>query len=80
MSYDLIASLDEAPIVIESPLSMKHNLALDQEQVFHNGEDMQHVLEVGLFSIISEWNIPDMLYWMSPIITCLDISEMFGFP
>ena len=60
MIYDLIAYFDRAPIIIESYLhSLFDNLA-DLDQVFRDGTDMQYVLEVGLFTVISEWDVPDM--------------------
>ena len=35
-------------------------------------------MEVGLVAIVSEWDVPDMLYWMSHVIACLDISGLLG--
>ena len=37
-----------------------------------------NVLEVGLVAIVSEWDVPDVFYWMSPVIACLDISGSLG--
>ena len=79
VSYDLIASFDEAPIIVESYLHSLFDKLADRDQVFCDGTDMQYVLEVGLFAIVSEWDDPDTLYWMSRVIACLDISGSFGF-
>ena len=80
MSYDLIALFDEAPIMIEACLHSLFNNLADRDQVFRNRGDMQHILEVGLFAVVSEWDIPDMLYWMHCVITCFDIPRTFGLP
>ena len=37
-----------------------------------------NVFEVGLVAIVAKWDVPDMLYWMSRVITCLDITGSFG--
>ena len=79
MNYELISSFDEAPIIVESYLHSLFDKLADRDQVFCDGRDMQYVLEVGLFAIVSEWDVPDMLYWMSRVIACLDISGSFGF-
>ena len=39
---------------------------------------MQHVFEVGLVAIVAKWNVPDVLYWMSCVIACLDITGALG--
>ena len=67
------------PIIVESFMHSLFNNLTDRDQVFCDGRDMQYVLEVGLFATISKWDIPDMLYWMSRVISCLDISGSFGF-
>ena len=79
VNYDLIASFDEAPIIVESYLHSLFDNMTDRDQVFCDSGDMQYVLEVGLVAIVSEWDVPDMLYWMSRVIAYLDISRLFGF-
>ena len=78
MSYDLITSFDEAPIIVESYLHSLFNNLTDRDQVFGDGGDMQYVLEVGLVVFVAEWDVPNMLYWMSRVIACLDITGSLG--
>ena len=78
MSYDLIASFDEALLIGELYLHSLFDNLTNQDQVFGDSRDMQYVLEVGLVSIVSEWDIRDMLYWMSCVIAHLDISGPLG--
>ena len=79
VSYDLIASFDEAPIIVESYLHSLFDNLTDRDQVFCYGRDMQYVLQVGLFAIVSEWDVPDMSYWMSRVIAYFNIFRSFGF-
>ena len=68
----MIASFDEAPIIVESYLHSLFDSLIDRDQVFCDSGDMQYILEVGLVAIVS-----DMLYWMSRVIAYLDISRSF---
>ena len=78
MSYDLVTFFDEAPLIVEAYLHSLFNDMTDGDQIFGDSGDMQYVLEVGLVAIIAEWDVPDMLYWMSRVIACLDISGTLG--
>ena len=78
MSYDLIASFDDAPLIVESYLHPLFDYLTNRYQIFGDSGDMQYVLEVGLVAIVAEWDVPDMLYWMSRVIACLDISGSLG--
>ena len=78
VSYDLIASFDEAPLIVELYLHSLFDNLTDRDQVFGDSGDMQYIFEVSLMAIVSEWDVPDMLYWMSHVIACLDISGSLG--
>ena len=74
----LVASFDEAPLIVESYLHSLFDNLTDRDQVFGDSGDMQYIFEVSLMAIVSEWDVPDMLYWMSHVIPCLDISGSLG--
>ena len=52
--YDLIASLDEAPIIVKSYLHSLFDNLTDRDNVFCDGRDMQYILEVGLVAFVVE--------------------------
>ena len=53
------------------------NLAY-QDQVFREDWDMQHVLEIGLFVFIPEWDIFDMSNGVSRVVPSFDIVGTIG--
>ena len=78
VSYNLVASFDEAYLIVEPYLHSLFDNLTDRDQIFGNSGDMQYVFEVGLVAIVAEWDVPDMLYGMSRVISYLDISGLLG--
>mgnify|MGYP000205663853 CR=1 FL=1 len=78
VNYDSVTFFNETPLIIESYLHSLINDLTDGDQIFGDIGDMQCVFEIGLVAIIAEWDIPDVLYWMSRVIACLDISGSLG--
>ena len=62
MSYDSMVFFNEAPFILELHLHALFYYLADQDRIFRDGWDVQDVLEVGLVPVISEWDIPNMLY------------------
>ena len=78
VSYDSVTFFDEALLIVESYLHSMFDDLIDRDQIFGDGGDVQYVLEVGLVAIVTEWDVPDILYWMSCVIACLDIPGSLG--
>ena len=78
MSYELITSFDEAYLIVESYLHPLFDNLTYRDQIFSDSGDMQYVLDVDLVAFVAEWDVPDMLYWISRVFTCLDISGSLG--
>ena len=78
MGYDLVASFHKARLIVESYLHSLFDNLTDRDQIFGDSGDMQYVLEVGLVAFVAEWDVPDILYWMSRVIASLDISGSLG--
>ena len=78
VSYVSVAFFNEAPLIVESYRHALLDYLTDRDQVLGDGGNVQYVFEVSLVAIVAKWDVPDMLYWMSRIITRLDISRSLG--
>ena len=74
----LIASFDEAPLIVESYLHSLFENLTNRNRIFSDSGDMYYVFEVDLVVIVGECDVPYMLYWMSRVIVYLDISGSLG--
>ena len=55
-------------------LALFYNLA-DRDRIFLDGRDMQDILDVGLFSVVVESDISDMLKGVNCVIPSFDIVD-----